>query len=129
MSVRTPFVPFVWIAELGLGGFPRAAALIGGELGEEGGGGHDQRHVAMPAVPGPGLAIVKSKIILGAQEAFLDGPAQARCSGQFRERSAFARMSEIVGNLVRVPEPEAAAEKQPALETVLRLQMRGRRAQ
>ena len=61
--------------------------------------------------------MIETEIILGAQEAFLDSPAQARCSSQFRERCPFARMNEIVGNLVGVP--EAAAEKQPALETAL----------
>lgn len=121
--IRTRFVPFAWIAEFGFGVEPGGAALIGSEFGEEGGGRHDQCHVSVPAMPGAGLAMIETEIILGAQEAFLDGPAQARCSGQFRERSAFPRMSEIVGNLVGVL--EAATEKQPALETALRRPVEG----
>lgn len=73
---------------------PGSAALIGGELGEEGGGGHDQGHVALPTVPGSGPGNGQAEVISSAQEAFLDGPAQARRSGQFPERSAFTGMSE-----------------------------------
>ncbi len=65
-------------------------------------GSHDQRHVTMPAMPGAGLAVIETQIILGAQEAFLDGPAQARCTGHFRKRGSLARMDEIIGHLARV---------------------------
>lgn len=51
LASRTRFVPFTGRAELWLGEAPCGASLVGGEFGEEGGGGHDQRHVAVPAVP------------------------------------------------------------------------------
>src|SRR3546814_11317272 len=51
------------------------------------GGCHDERHVTVPAMPGAGLAMVQPEIVLGSQEAFLDGPAQACGSGQLLERS------------------------------------------
>ena len=95
LAVWTRFVPFPWSAEVGLIRSPRAAAQIGGQFGKEGRGGHDQRHVTVPAMPGAGLAVIKSQIILGAQEAFLDSPAQARCTGHFRKRGALARQERM----------------------------------
>nr|WP_228461870.1 hypothetical protein [Paracoccus liaowanqingii] len=54
--------------------------MIGSEFRQEGSGGHDEAHVAMPAVPGTGLAMVQSEIILCAQEAFFNRPAlSGRC--------------------------------------------------
>src|SRR3546814_1301639 len=81
------------------------------------GGCHDERHVTVPAMPGAGLAMVQPEIVLGSQEAFLDGPAQACGSGQLLERCSFARIDEIIGKFAGVP--ETAAEKEPALEAVL----------
>ena len=68
LAVWTRFVPFAWIAGFGLVRSPRAAALIGGQFGKEGRGGHDQCHVTMPAMPGAGLAVIKSQITLGAPQ-------------------------------------------------------------
>ena len=42
------------------------AALVSCELGEEGCGGHDQGHVAMPSMPGSGLTVIEAEIVLGA---------------------------------------------------------------
>jgi hypothetical protein len=118
LLVRARFVPFAGIAEFGFDLAPSGAALIGSELGKESGSGHDQRHVTMPTMPGTSLAMVKPEIILGAQKAFLDSPAQARRSGQFLKRGSLARIDEIVGDLVGGL--EIAAEEQLALEAVAR---------
>jgi hypothetical protein len=45
---------------------PGRTALIGCKPGQEGGRSHDQRHMAMPAVPGAGLAAIKAKVVFGA---------------------------------------------------------------
>ena len=42
---------------------------------QKGAGRHAERHVAVPAVPGAGLAVIKTKLFLGALEAFFDRPA------------------------------------------------------
>src|SRR3546814_4465091 len=97
LVVRTPFVPFARGATFGFAAAPGGAALVSGKLGEECGGCHDERHVTVPAMPGAGLAMVQPEIVLGAQEAFLDGPAQACGSGQLLERCSFARIDEIIG--------------------------------
>ena len=39
------------------------------------GGQHDERRVAVPAVPGPGFVVVEAKLGLGGVEAVFDGPA------------------------------------------------------
>ena len=59
------------------------AALVGGKLGEKGCGGHDQGHMAMPPMPGSGLAVIETEIVLSAQEAFLDGPSQTGGASDF----------------------------------------------
>ena len=74
--------------------------------------------MTMPAMPRAGFAMVKPKIVLGAHKAFLNGPAQARCSRQVLERGSFARIGEVKGQIVGIF--EVAAEEQPALEAVLR---------
>ena len=61
---RTRFVRF----------FFGAAAQSGGQLGEKGERRHAQGHMAVPAVPGAGLAVVEAKVVLGALKAFLDIP-------------------------------------------------------
>jgi len=33
---------------------------------------HDERHVAVPAVPGPGFVVVEAQLVLGGLEAVLD---------------------------------------------------------
>ena len=71
--MRTPFVRF----------FPSGLAQVGGQFGKERGGGHHQAHVAVPAMPGARLAVIEAKVVLGALETFLDGPAQTGGPGQF----------------------------------------------
>ena len=48
------------------------AMADGGHHGE---GEHDERDVAMPAVPGAGLIVVEAELVLGGLEAILDRPA------------------------------------------------------
>ena len=52
MLARTRFVPFPGIAKFGYDLVPGAATLVGGNFGKERGSGHDQRHMAMPTMPG-----------------------------------------------------------------------------
>lgn len=40
-------------------------------------GEHDQRDMAMPAMPGAGLVVIETKFVLGGLEAVLDRPAMA----------------------------------------------------
>src|SRR4051812_39935948 len=40
-------------------------------------GQHDERDMAMPAVPGSGLVVIEAELGLGSLEAVLDGPAMA----------------------------------------------------
>src|SRR4051812_17905313 len=40
-------------------------------------GQHDQRDVPVPAVPGAGLVVVETELVLGRLEAVLNGPAPA----------------------------------------------------
>ena len=47
-------------------------ALDGSHHGE---GEHDERDMAMPAMPGSGLVMVEPELVLGGLEAVLDGPA------------------------------------------------------
>ena len=58
--------------------------------------------------------MVEAKFLLGALEAFLDGPAQAGRTGQFGEPGAGWREHQAVG--ARVGVASAAADQQPALE-------------
>src|SRR3546814_11898890 len=81
------------------------------------GGCHDERHVTVPALPGAGLAMVQPEIVLGAQEAFLDGPAQACGYGPLLKRCSFARIDAIIGEFAGVL--EHAAAKEPAAEAFL----------
>src|SRR3546814_16146622 len=90
LVVRTPFVTFARGATFGFAAAPGGAALVSGKLGEECGGCHDERHVTLPAMPGGGLAIVQPEIVLGSQEAFTDGPAQACGSAQRLARCSVA---------------------------------------
>ena len=71
-------------------------ALVCGKLGEEGCCGHDQGHMAMPAMPGSGLAMIEAEIVLGAQEALLDGPSKAGGAGDVLKRRALGRMNEVI---------------------------------
>ena len=36
---------------------------------------HDERDMAVPAVPGPGFVMVESEFVFGGLESILDGPA------------------------------------------------------
>ena len=77
---------------------------IGGEFGEEGGSGHDERHMAMPGMPRAGFAMIEAEIALGALETFLDRPAQAGGACEFRQAGSLGREDEIVGLLVGLGE-------------------------
>ena len=50
----------------------------------------------MPAVPGPRLAMIESEIVLGALEAFLDGPAQPGGRSQIGQGRICPRIGEII---------------------------------
>ena len=45
------------------------------DRGHHGEGQHDERDVAMPAVPGAGLVVIEAELVLGRLEAVLDRPA------------------------------------------------------
>src|SRR3954452_22942385 len=49
---------------------------------------HDERDVAMPAVPGAGLVVVETEFVFGGLEAVLDGPALSFDTDQRRNRRA-----------------------------------------
>ena len=55
---------------------------------EHGEGEHDQRDVAVPAVPGTGLVVVKAQLVFSRLEAVLDGPALSFDGDQHRNRRA-----------------------------------------
>jgi len=40
-------------------------------------GEHDERHVAMPAMPGAGFVMIEAQLVLGRLEAVLDRPAMS----------------------------------------------------
>ena len=85
------------------------------QSGKAGASCHAERHVAVPAVPGPCLAVVETEFLRGTLDAFLDGPAQAGRTGQFGEFGAGLRKHQVVGACVGVA--STAADQQPALET------------
>jgi len=43
--------------------------------GHHGEGEHDQRDMPVPAVPGAGLVVIETELVLGGFEAVLDSPA------------------------------------------------------
>ena len=86
-DVRTPFVRFA------AGG----SSNLGGEPGEECECGHAQAHVTMPSMPGARFAVVEPQFLFGALEAFLNGPAQPRGTGQLGQFRAARGEYEIVG--------------------------------
>src|SRR6185312_10330520 len=50
---------------------------------------HDERDMAMPSMPGAGLVVIKTELILGSFEAVLDGPAMAFHRHQLLDGRAF----------------------------------------
>lgn len=76
--------------------------------------------MAVPSVPGPGLAVVETEIILGAQEAVFDRPAQLGGPGEFGQRGARGGVGEVKGERLGVP--AAAADQQPTLEACARVE-------
>ena len=74
-------------------------------------GEHDQRHVAMPTVPGAGLVVIGSEFILDSLEAVLDRPTVP-----FDEDEGFdARSDRAPGGEERqVAVGDAATDQQPA---------------
>jgi hypothetical protein len=65
-----------WIDQRIRGGSCEPACFWGGrgiravpDHGHHGEGEHDERHVAMPAVPGAGFIMIEPKLILGGLEA------------------------------------------------------------
>ena len=69
--------------------------------------------MAMPTVPGAGLAVVEAEVVLCPLEAFLDGPSQPCGAGQFCERRVGVAEDEIVGPFVWIV--AGAADQQPAV--------------
>ena len=47
------------------------------DRGDHGEGGHNERDVAVPAVPRPRLVVVEIELVLGGLEGILDGAAPA----------------------------------------------------
>src|SRR5210317_810987 len=87
------------------------AALIGAEPHKKGACSHHKAHVPMPSVPRACLAVIEAHIILGAQETFLDCPAQPGGGGQFRQCRVRAGISEVIRDGLRIT--QASTRKQP----------------
>ena len=68
--------------------------------------------MAMPAVPGAGLAVIEAEIVLRPLEALLDGPSQAGGAGESASVVPAGAEDEIVGLLVRIV--AGASDQQPA---------------
>src|SRR5210317_1390280 len=83
------------------------AALIGAEPHKKGACSHHKAHVPMPSVPRACLAVIKAHIILGAQETFLDCPAQPGGGGQFRQCRVRAGISEVIRDGLRITQASA----------------------
>ena len=77
--------------------------------GQHGEGKHDQRDVAMPAVPGTGLVVVEAEFVLGGVEAVLDRPAMTFHPDQRFDRRASRRPCREVGEIAV---GDLAADKQ-----------------
>ena len=74
----------------------------GAQPSEEGQGCHAQRHVPMPSVSGPGLAVIKAEFALSGAEAGLDGPAQTRDAGQFGQAGLHGCEDDVVGAVLGI---------------------------
>ena len=64
---------------------------VGGEFGEEGGGGHDEGHMAMPATPGAGFAMIEAEIALCARNIPRSSSAGRRRLRALQASSLWAR--------------------------------------
>ena len=108
-GVWTPFVPFAL----------RPVTQFRRHLGQEGGGGHHQADVPMPAIPGTGFAMGKAEIVLCALETFLGGPAQTGGTGKLRQPGADRAEDHAVCQPARVPagagHQQAMLQARPAL--------------
>ena len=88
--------------------------LDGSHHGE---GEHDERDVAMPAMPGPGLVMIEPELVLGGLEAVLDRSTLALDAGQLVDRRPCRTPSGEVGEITvgdsapdqQTPRPQAMA--------------------
>ena len=62
-------------------------------------GKHDKRNVTMPPVPGPGLVVIKPKLVLGGLETILDRPAMTLDPDQRLDRCSRRTPSGEVGEI------------------------------
>ena len=60
--------------------------------------------MAVPAVPGPGLAVIEAEVVLGPLEAFLDGPAQAGGTSQLGEARGDGAENQKIGASCQIGE-------------------------
>ena len=51
-------------------------------------GKHDQRDMPVPAMPGPGLVVIETELVLGSLEAVLDRPSAALNADERVDRSS-----------------------------------------
>ena len=51
-------------------------------------GKHDERDMAMPAMPGPGLVVIETELVFGSLEAVLDRPTAALNADERVDRSS-----------------------------------------
>lgn len=90
--------------------------MIGIEFDQEGGRRHHQDHMAVPAMPGAGLAMIETEIVLGSQKALLNGPAQPGRHGEFGQSGFGGGVGEVVGNGLRIT--AAPAGQYPTVKPV-----------
>jgi hypothetical protein len=79
--------------------------------GHHGEGEHDERDVAVPAVPGPGFVVVEAELVLCCFETVFDGPAMTfdldQCLDRGSRRAPGGKVGEVaIGNIT--PDQQAA---------------------
>lgn len=62
-------------------------------------GQHDERDVAVPAVPGAGFVVVQAELVLGGLETVLDSPTATLHRHQLFQRRAFGALSREEGQI------------------------------
>ena len=79
------------------------------DRGHHGEGEHDERDVAMPAMPGAGLVMIEAQFILGRLETILDRPAMSLD----RDQGFDARSKRTPGGKEsQIPISDVAADQQ-----------------
>ena len=69
----------------------------------------------MPAMPGARLTMIEAQVLLGAQETFLDCPAQPGRRCQIGQGRFGASIGEVVRDGLRVTQVSARQREKPSL--------------